>query len=93
MQNDIGTWFLLLSLVLPRCTLFFWWITGNLPFNTTPFLGDLFATIFVPRILILVWIYNLQGMSGWFWIHLVALFFVWGWSILNGIIKAASRNR
>lgn len=73
--HDIGTWFLLLSLIFPRITLFFWWITNNLPFNTTPFLGDFFATIFVPRILILVWIYDLQGISAWFCIHLVTMFF------------------
>lgn len=81
--HEIGTFFLLLSLILPRFTLFFWWIFGGLPFNTTPFIGDIFAAIFVPRILILVWIYDIQGMSGWFWIHIVALLIAWGLSILR----------
>lgn len=85
--HEIGTWFLLLSLILPRFTLFFWWICGNLPFNTTPFIGDLFASIFVPRILILVWIYNLQGFSPWFYIHLVMLIVVWGFNILRYAAK------
>jgi len=80
---EIGTWFLLLSIILPRFTLLFWWLCGNLPYNTTPFIGDLVASIFVPRILILVWIYNLQGFSTWFWIHLVALILVWGLNILR----------
>jgi hypothetical protein len=76
-QHEIGIWFLLLSLFLPRTVLLFWWITGNLPYNTTPFLADLFASIFVPRVLIVVWIYDIQGMSAWFWVHLAMLCFVW----------------
>lgn len=91
--HDIGIWFLLLSLVLPRITLFFWWITGNLPYNTTPFIGDMFAAIFVPRILILVWIYDLQGFSTWFWIHLAALGLVWGFNILRMGVKAVSSSK
>lgn len=84
MEHDIGIWFLLLSLILPRFTLFFWWIFGNLPYNTTPFVADLFASIFVPRILILVWIYNTMGTDGpWFWIHLAALAIAWGYNILK----------
>lgn len=81
--HEIGTWFLLLSLLFPRITLLFWWLAGNLPYNTTPFVGDVFASIFVPRILILVWIYGLQGFSGWFWIHFAVMIFVWGASILR----------
>lgn len=86
--HDIGTWFLLLSLILPRFTLFFWWIFGYLPYNTTPFIGDLFASIFVPRILILVWIYDIQGMSSWFYIHLVTMIVVWGLNILRYATKS-----
>lgn len=81
--HDIGTWFLLLSLVLPRITLFFWWLNNNLPYNTTPFWGDFFAAIFLPRILILVWIYDLQGMSGWFFIHLITMFLVVSFSSIR----------
>lgn len=81
MENDIGIWFLLLSLFLPRFVLFFWWITGNLPYNTTPLLADVLCSMFLPRILILVWIYDIQGFSNWFWIHLVALFVAWVYNI------------
>jgi len=86
--HEIGTWFLLLSLILPRFTLFFWWIFGNLPYNTTPLIGDMVASVFIPRILILVWIYNLQGMSAWFWIHLIVMIVVWGLNILRAAAKS-----
>lgn len=85
--HEIGTWFLVLSLILPRITLFFWWMNGSLPYNTTPFWGDFFAAILVPRLLIVVWIYDLQGMSGWFWIHLVVMLLVWISSILRQVSK------
>jgi len=83
MEHEIGIWFLLLSLFVPRFTLFFWWLTGNLPYNTTPLLADVICSIFLPRILILVYIHGCQGMSPWFWIHLVALFIAWGYNLLH----------
>ena len=83
MENEIGIWFLLLGLFVPRFVLLFWCLTGNLPFNTTPFLADVVCSIFIPRVLILVYIYGCQGMSEWFWIHLVAMFIAWGWNIFN----------
>lgn len=74
MEYEIGTAFLLIGLLFPRFTLFFWWITNNLPFNTTPLWGDVLLSIFLPRVLFCWWIYDVQGMSGWFWIHLAGLF-------------------
>jgi len=88
MQHEIGIWFLLLSLFVPRIVLFFWWVTGNLPVNTTPFIADLFASIFVPRILIMVWIYQSMGPCAWFWVHLVVAILV----ALRFSVKAASKN-
>jgi hypothetical protein len=83
MEHEIGIWFLLLSLFVPRFVLFFWWMTGNLPFNTTPFLADVICSFFLPRVLILVFIYQSQGMSPWFYIHLVAMVIAWGYNILH----------
>lgn len=83
MEHDISIWFLLLSLFFPRLVLFFSWITNNLPYNTTPFLADLLCSIFLPRILILVYIYDIQGASTWFCIHLIALFLAWGFNFLR----------
>lgn len=83
MTNEIGIWFLLLSLFVPRFVLFFWWLTGNLPFNTTPLLADVACSIFLPRILVLVFIYQNQGTSEWFYIHIVALIIAWTYNLLN----------
>ncbi len=85
--QEIGIWFLLLGLILPRFTLFFWWLFGNLPYNTTPFVADLFASIFVPRILIMVWIQTIQGFSTWFWIHFGVMILVWGFNVLRYALK------
>lgn len=82
-NHEIGIWFLLVSLFVPRLVLFFWWVTGNLPFNTTPFLADILCSIFFPRILILVYIYGIQGLSPWFWIHLVAMGMAWTYQLSN----------
>jgi hypothetical protein len=67
--------------------LFFWWITGNLPFNTTPLFVDIVTSILLPRILILVWIYQSMGICAWFWIHLVTMFVTWGISLIRPFIK------
>lgn len=75
--HEIGIWFLLISLIFPRFTLFFWWLTGNLPYNTTPLAADVICSILLPRVLILIYIYGCQGMSPWFWIHLIALGIAW----------------
>jgi len=83
MQHDIGIWFLLLSLFLPRITLFFWWVCGNLPYNTTPFAADVVCSIFLPRVLVLVYIYGCYGLSPWFYIHLIALLIAWGYNLLT----------
>lgn len=83
MQNEIGIWFLLLSLFIPRFVLFFWWVTGNLPFNTTPFLADTVCAIFLPRVLVLVYIHQNMGMGPWFYIHLAALVIAWGYNLLH----------
>jgi hypothetical protein len=88
MTHDIGIWFLLLSLFLPRITLFFWWVTGNLPYNTTPFIADIACAILVPRVLILVYIYGCMGMNAWFWIHLVVLLIVWAFNCLRYYAKS-----
>lgn len=81
--HEIGIFFLLISLFLPRFTLFFWWLTGNLPYNTTPFAADAICAIFLPRVLVLVYIYQNYGFSPWFWIHFVALLLAWSWNFLK----------
>ncbi len=81
--HDIGIWFLLISLFVPRFTLFFWWITENLPYNTTPLWTDVVCSILIPRVLILVYIYGCQGLSPWFWIHLAVMFVIWAYQSIT----------
>lgn len=83
MDTEIGIWFLLLGLFIPRFVLFFWWLTGNLPHNTTPMPADVACSIFLPRVLMLVYIYGIQGLSLWFYIHMVVLIIAWGYNLLN----------
>ena len=71
-------WFLVLSLFLPRISLLVLYLgghTGNLfVINLIPAL----IALLVPRILILFWIYSVQGLSIWFLIHAVGLLIAWG---------------
>jgi hypothetical protein len=71
-------WFLVLSLFLPRISLLVLYLqghTGNLfVINIVPTL----IALLIPRILILFWIYTVQGLSVWFLIHAIALVFAWG---------------
>lgn len=83
MEYEIGSAFLIIGLFFPRFVLFFWWITGNLPFNTTPIWADLLLSIFLPRILFCIWIYDIQGASGWFIAHLVAAIVAFVWNALH----------
>lgn len=73
MDHEIGTAFLIIGLLFPRFVLFFWWITGNLPFNTSPLWADFLLSLTFPRVLFCWWIYDIQGASGWFYTHLAAL--------------------
>mgnify|MGYP001235124275 FL=1 len=68
----MDTIFLVLSLFLPRLALVVYWFLGMIPFNTVPFFGDVLLTIFLPRVLVIIFIVqNLGTESPWFWIHLI----------------------
>ncbi len=73
MNAEIGIWFLVVGLFFPRIALFFWWWAGNLPANTTPFAFDVISAIILPRFLILMYIFENQGYSEWFFIHFIFL--------------------
>lgn len=72
-MHTLPFWFLVLSLFLPRICLAIAWLQGNLvPFHFVGWI-PLLAAILIPRILILVMIYQTQGLSLWFLIHAVAM--------------------
>ncbi len=52
-----------------------------IPLNNIPFIGDALLTVFLPRVLILIYIAdNLGTGSIWFWIHLAAAIIVYSGS-------------
>ncbi len=67
-------YFLLLSLFFPRIVLLAYFLMEKLPQNTLPFWGDVALGIFIPRALILIFIYENMGYNNiWFAAHLAAL--------------------
>lgn len=80
---DVG--FLILSLFFPRLILIVYalFLPDMFPANTIPQWGDILLGIFVPRVLILLYIYqNLGADNPWFIVHLVVAvlaYFGGGW--------------
>jgi hypothetical protein len=71
-------YFLLFSLFFPRITMVWYFLWDAYPANTVPLWADWLLGIFVPRILVLIYIYqNLGYQDPWFWIHLVAALLAW----------------
>jgi hypothetical protein len=71
-------YFLLFSLFFPRITLVVSFLQHWYPHNTVPFLGDVLLGVFIPRILILIYIYQNMGYDNiWFVAHLVVMIMVY----------------
>jgi hypothetical protein len=77
-QQPIATWFLVLGLFLPRVTLIAAFITHTVPPNNVPFLVDVLGTVFLPRVLICIYIAENMGYNEWFWVHLAVALVVYG---------------
>lgn len=78
--HQLPLWFLVFALFLPRIALIVAWFDGALvPFHLHGVVPLLFG-IFLPRILVLFLIYVDQGLSLWFFIHLIVALLVWGGS-------------
>lgn len=91
--HTLPLWFLVLSLFLPRICLIVAWVQNNVALVHAPALsgGSSFTLLsmripilgfilmlLIPRILILILIYQDQGISLWFLLHVVALLVAWG---------------
>jgi len=70
-MNEIPLWFLILGLLFPRLTLLFSWFCGNIPINDIPLWGDILMSIFIPRVLIALYIHGVGGSKMW-----IALFVI-----------------
>lgn len=67
-------YFLLFSLFFPRIVLLVYFLMERFPHSTLPLWADAVLGLFVPRILILVFIYQNMGYENiWFAAHLLAL--------------------
>jgi hypothetical protein len=83
-NQPIATWFLVLGLFLPRVTLVAAYLTHHVPPNQVPFLVDVLGTLFLPRVLICIYIAENMGYNEWFWLHLVIALLVYGFSSAKG---------
>jgi hypothetical protein len=77
-HQAIATWFLVLGLFLPRVTLVAAYFTHTVPPNNVPFLVDVLGTVFLPRVLICIYIAFNMGYNEWFWLHLIVALIVYG---------------
>jgi hypothetical protein len=80
--HAIPLWFLVLSLFLPRICILLAWLQHSMTAYIPPAVGliPVIVALLVPRLLILFWIYQDQGIGLWFLLHVIALLFAWGGS-------------
>jgi hypothetical protein len=78
--HTIPLWFLVISLFLPRLCIFVAWLQHNMPAYIPPSVNliQVIVALLIPRILILFWIYQDQGIGIWFLLHAIALLCAWG---------------
>ena len=78
--HSIPLWFLVLSLFLPRICLAIAWLQHSMGvfIPSTVGLLQIIVALLIPRILILFFIYQDQGIGIWFLIHTIALLLAWG---------------
>jgi len=78
--HTIPLWFLALSLFLPRICMLVAWLQHSMTTYIPPTVGliPVIVALLIPRILILFWIYQDQGITIWFLLHLIALLVAWG---------------
>jgi len=83
MHHEIQTWLLILTLFFPRIGLILGYASNAIPANPFPFWADFFMALFLPRVLMLMYIVINQGFDGWFILHCIGLIIAWGFSILR----------
>lgn len=68
-------WFLAISLFVPRIAMVVMYLQHQYSYITLP--GIVLAAL-IPRLLILIWIFTAQGISGWFLLHLLVALLAFG---------------
>jgi hypothetical protein len=92
-SQSIDTWFLVLGLFLPRVTLVAAYLTHTVPPNNVPFILDVLGAIFLPRVLICIYIAFNMGYNEWFWLHLIVALGIYGFSSSKGKRVLCRENR
>ena len=89
--HTLPLWFLVLSLFLPRICILIGWLQHSMPvyIPTNVNLIQVIVALLIPRILILFWIYQDQGIGLWFLIHAIGIVVAWG----GGGSRVISRRR
>ena len=89
--HAIPLWFLVLSLFLPRICIVVAWFQHSMAQFIPPSVNliEIIVAIIVPRILILFWIYQDQGITIWFLLHAIALIIAYG----GGSRRVITRRR
>ena len=90
-QHNIPLWFMVLSLFLPRICMLIAWLGHSMVQFIPPVLGiiPVIVALLIPRVLILFWIYQDQGIGLWFLIHAIGIVVAWG----GGGSRVISRRR
>ncbi len=90
-QHNIPLWFMVLSLFLPRICMAIAWFQHSMTQFIPPTLNiiPVVVALLIPRVLILFWIYQDQGITMWFLIHLIALLVAFG----GGSHRVSRRRR
>ena len=78
--HTLPLWFLVLSLFLPRICILIGWLQRSMPvyIPSSVTLIQIIVALLIPRILILFWIYQDQGIGLWFLIHAIGIVVAWG---------------
>lgn len=78
--HSLPLWFLVFSLFLPRIAIVVAWLQHSVPtyIPSTVSILQIIIAVLIPRILILFWIYQDQGVSLWLLIHAIGLIVAWG---------------
>ena len=80
-MHNIETWLLVLTLIFPRIGLLIAWFGHQIPYNTVPFIGDAFLAVFLPRLLMVIYIAGCLGTGNvWFWAHLIGFILAFLWN-------------
>jgi hypothetical protein len=78
--HTLPLWFLVLSLFLPRICILIAWLQHSMPVYIPSGVNliQILVALLIPRILILFWIYQDQGIGLWFLIHAIGIVVAWG---------------